>query len=51
MAKVNDRKNFKQLLVPAALSLETAYPICGYLAQLYPEQAAAVAAQVERTEV
>ncbi|AFY85167.1 ATP-binding protein [Oscillatoria acuminata] len=51
MAKVNDRKNFKQLLVPAALSLETAYRMCGYLAQLYPEQAASVAEQVERTEV
>ncbi len=51
MAKVKDGKNFKQLLIPAASSRETAYRMCGYLAQMYPEQAAAVAEQLERTEV
>ncbi len=42
-AETGDRVNFKQLLIPCAYYLDTAYQMCGYLARLYPEQASAVA--------
>jgi predicted negative regulator of RcsB-dependent stress response len=43
LVEVNDKKNFKQLLIPSAYYLDAAYNMCGHLARLYPQQAAAVA--------
>lgn len=43
LAEVGDRENFKHLLIPCAYYWDAAYEICGHLALLYPEQAAAVA--------
>lgn len=41
--KIGDKAHFKQLLIPCAYYLDAAYEMCGYLARLYPERAAAVA--------
>jgi hypothetical protein len=38
-----DRENFKRSLTLCAYYLDAAYKMCGFLARLYPEQAAAVA--------
>lgn len=43
LAEVNDKQNFKKLLISCAYYLDIAYEMCGYLARLYPEKAAAVA--------
>jgi tetratricopeptide (TPR) repeat protein len=43
LAEVDDKKHFKQLLIPCASYLDSAFSMCGDLAQLYPEQAAGVA--------
>ena len=43
LVKVDDKKHFKQLLIPCASYLDSAFTMCGLLAQLYPEQAAGVA--------
>lgn len=40
IARVGDKENFKKLLLPASADLESAYEICGILAELYPDQAA-----------
>jgi ATP/maltotriose-dependent transcriptional regulator MalT len=42
------RNGFKQLLIPCADYLDAAYKMCGYLAQLYPKQATAVAEEVSK---
>ncbi|NMG08926.1 hypothetical protein DP117_19330 [Brasilonema sp. UFV-L1] len=44
--KTGDHANFKKLLIPCAYYLDAAYEMCGYLAQLYPEQAEVVATVV-----
>ena len=41
--EIGDSDNFKRLLIPCAPFLDAAYEICGHLARLYPEQAAAIA--------
>lgn len=41
--ETGDKVNFKRLLIPCAYYLDAAYEMCGYLAQLYPEQAEVVA--------
>jgi hypothetical protein len=41
--RIGDKANFKRLLIPCAYYLDATYSICGQLARLYPEQAAAVA--------
>lgn len=38
LAQTGDKANFKRLLIPCAYYLDSAYEMCGYLAQLYPEQ-------------
>ncbi|GAB4276761.1 MAG: hypothetical protein Fur0025_02190 [Oscillatoriaceae cyanobacterium] len=48
--KTQDKAAFKQLLIPCAYYPDTAYQMCGYLAQLYPAQAASVAASVANWE-
>lgn len=40
--EAGDKEHFKQLLIPCAYHLAAAYTMCGLLARLYPEQAAAV---------
>jgi hypothetical protein len=47
LATVKDKEHFKQLLLPCAYYLDAAYRMCGLLARLYPEQAAAVAEVVK----
>jgi hypothetical protein len=42
-AKVNDKEHVKHLLIPCAYYLDASYRMCGLLAQLYPEQATAIA--------
>ena len=46
--EIGDKANFKQLLTPCAYYLDAAYEMCGYLAHLYPEQAAEVAKVVSQ---
>ena len=46
LAHAEDREGFKGLLIPCAQYLSAAYCACGLVAQLYPEQATAVAAVV-----
>jgi hypothetical protein len=41
--KANDRTAFKELLIPCAAHLESAWKVCGLLAGAYPEQATAIA--------
>jgi hypothetical protein len=43
LVETGDRANFKKLLIPCAYYFDAAYQMCGLLAQLYSEQAAAVA--------
>lgn len=43
LLKANDIENFKRLLVPCANYPETAYKMCGFLSQAYPEQSMAIA--------
>jgi hypothetical protein len=50
LVEAGDKENFKRLLVPSAYSLDAAYRMCGLLARLYPEQAAAVAGAVRKGE-
>ncbi len=38
-----DRAAFKELLIPCAAQRESAWKVCGLLAQAYPEQVAAIA--------
>ncbi len=40
---IDDKANFKNLLIPCAYYLDAAYRMCGHLAKLYPQQASAVA--------
>lgn len=37
LVKVNDKENFKKLLIPCAYYLDAAYKMCGLLARLNPE--------------
>jgi hypothetical protein len=46
LASVGDLTNFKHLLLPCASYLDAAYRVCSLLAQVYPDQAAAVAEEV-----
>lgn len=46
--EAGDRVNFKQLLLPCAYYLDAAYRMCGLLARLYSEQAAAVVEVVRK---
>lgn len=48
-AERNDREHFKALLRPCAAHIEAAYAVCGHLARLYPEQAAGIAAVVQKS--
>jgi hypothetical protein len=48
--EIGEKEGFKQLLIPCADYLDAAYQMCGYLAQLYPEQATAVAKVVSLYE-
>jgi len=50
LVEAGDKENFKRLLVPSPYSLDAAYRMCGLLARLYPEQAAAVAGAVRKLE-
>jgi hypothetical protein len=50
LAGAGDGVNLKQLLLPCAYSLDAAYRMCGLLARVYPEQAAAVAGAVRKGE-
>lgn len=50
LAEAGNREHFKQLLIPCASSLDSAYRMCGLLARLYPEQAAVVAKVVMGNE-
>ncbi|OCQ96782.1 hypothetical protein BCD64_14320 [Nostoc sp. MBR 210] len=43
LVQTGDYPNFKKMLIPCAYYLDSAYEVCEYLAQLYPEQAATVA--------
>jgi tetratricopeptide (TPR) repeat protein len=43
LVEVGDPANFKKLLIPCVYYLDAAYLMCGYLAQLYPEQAEEIA--------
>jgi len=45
-----DSANFKKLLIPGSLSLDTAEAMCGYLAQMFPGQAALVAEAVLKAQ-
>ena len=42
-AERGDKVHFKRMLILCASFLDAAYIMCGYLAHLYPEQAAAIA--------
>jgi hypothetical protein len=44
--KAGDMPHFKHLLFPCSQSLDSAYQICGFLAQAYPAQASAIAAAI-----
>ena len=44
LVRIRDVDSIKLLLVPAAETLDAAYELCGALAELYPEQAASMAA-------
>lgn len=46
LARIRDVDSVKILLTPAAETLDAAYELCGALAELYPEQAAGIAAIV-----
>ena len=50
LAATGDRANFKRLLPAAAEYLNAALEVCGSLAVLYPEQAAAIAGVVRQSE-
>ena len=50
LAATGDRPNFKRLLPAAAEYLNAALEVCGSLAVLYPEQAAAIAGVVRQFE-
>jgi hypothetical protein len=50
LAAAGDRVNFKRLLPAAAEYLYVALEVCGALAVLYPEQAAAIAGAVRQFE-
>jgi tetratricopeptide (TPR) repeat protein len=50
LADTGDRANFKRLLPAAAEYLNAALEVCGSLAVLYPEQAAAIAGVVRQFE-
>jgi hypothetical protein len=41
--QTNDRTAFKELLIPCAAHLESAWKVCGLLARAYPDQASAIA--------
>ncbi|GAK56349.1 tetratricopeptide repeat domain protein [Candidatus Vecturithrix granuli] len=43
LVDVGNKEHFKQLLIPCAAYLDSAYRMCGLLARLYPEQATAIA--------
>jgi tetratricopeptide (TPR) repeat protein len=51
LAETGDRENFKRLLIPCAYYLDATYEMCGYLARLYPKQAAKVAKVVNELTV
>jgi hypothetical protein len=46
LIEAGDRANFQRLLVPCAYYPDAAYRMCGLLARLYSDQAAAVARAV-----
>jgi hypothetical protein len=41
--EAGDRTGFKELLIPCAAYLQSAWVVCGLLAQAYPQQASAIA--------
>jgi hypothetical protein len=41
--QANDRSAFKELLIPCAFHLQSAWKVCGMLARAYPEQSTAIA--------
>lgn len=43
LVEAGDKEHFKQLLIPCAYYIDSAYEMCGLLARLYPEQAGAIA--------
>lgn len=43
LVRVGDKARFKQLLIPCAYYIDSAYRMCGLLARLYPEQARVIA--------
>ena len=47
LVRIRDVDSVKILLAPAAETLDTAYEVCGALAELYPEQAAGIAVVVQ----
>ncbi|MDZ8026435.1 MAG: SMEK domain-containing protein [Nostoc sp. DcaGUA01] len=47
-AQTGDKKNLKLLLIPCSYYMYAAYQMCGYLAQLYPEKATAIAKVIYR---
>ncbi len=47
LAEVDDKENFKRLVLPCAYYLDAAYKMCGLLARLYPEQASVIAQIVQ----
>ncbi|MBD2680601.1 MULTISPECIES: SMEK domain-containing protein [Nostoc] len=49
LVQTGDHPNFKKILIPCAYYLDAAYEVCESLAQLYPEQAAAVARIISKT--
>jgi tetratricopeptide (TPR) repeat protein len=46
--KIQDKDNFKKLLISCAYSSDTAYKMCTILARLYPEKAESVAEEVKK---
>lgn len=46
--QIQDKDNFKKLLISCAYSSDTAYKMCTLLARLYPEKAEAVAEKVKK---
>ena len=47
LVRIRDVDGVKILLAPAAETVDAAYRVCGALAELYPEQAAGIAAVVQ----
>ncbi|MEG5041729.1 MULTISPECIES: AAA family ATPase [unclassified Microcoleus] len=46
--QIQDKDNFKKLLISCAYSSDTAYKMCTILARLYPEKAESVAEEVKK---